>query len=63
MDWQNSYHPHLKVISASQVFRFGVFRKPKDYRNRGFLMRELLIRWANRRSVVKPNVAPQKNTE
>ena len=41
----------------------GVFRKPKDYRNRGFLMRELLIRWANRRSVVKPNVAPQKNTE
>ena len=40
----------------------GVFQKTRQYRRyRGFIMRELLIRWSNKRSVVKPNVAPQKN--
>lgn len=40
----------------------GVFTKTEDYRNfRIFVLREILIRWANKRSVLKPGVLPQKN--
>lgn len=42
----------------------GVFRKSPTYKKWSIaLMRELLIRWANTRSVLKPGVNPQKNHE